>query len=724
MFNKKYFLSFLLIMVVLFAAISVVSATDTDGLNSIDQNNVNDLMCADVIEDNNIASAIVLSSNNEQTFEDIQTKINTAKENDTILLNGEYVGNGTPINVNVNGLKFIAVNYTVLNANGLSSILKVTANDVYFEGIEFINGNSTNGGAISCFENNLTINECNFTGNTGNDTGAIKVYGNGSVLIANSTFKDNSGDKGGAISSQGENTTISSSVFYQNKGRLGASIFLNGDNAIICNDLFIENVAESCGGGVYANASNISVLNSVFISNSANYTGGAITWVSENNTNGLVSNCYFVNNYGVIGGVINWGGANGKVDQSIFLNNSADLAGAICWRGSNGTIIHSIFDGNHAETGDCVVSSKVYITADENYWGMNASSIEEFNSTGLLAYLNENSTLENYVPNTWILMSIYNETEIKYGDNTTFAVALDTITDGTEFVEFEGTLPLYIAMVNYNGEEIPVVIPSGESDEFTRVVDSPKFDIVAHGADYEVARFTVIAPLNTSIIVYNVTTKSGDDDVLYISLVDSNNDPLVNASLKVGFTNQISAYYFNVTTDENGIAEIPLKDISAAYYDVLVEYDGAEIYFPSSAKGFINIEGLKTNIDFDVTELSKGKYLISGTVIDEKSNPVHSGWIDVTINGKTSKKVKVNEDGTFSIVVKGPKSGSFDITVNYYAYKELPEPSNYTDSNLTIKYTVNETKNSPDITTLPNTGNPLVVLIISLLALPILRFKK
>lgn len=664
------------------------------------------------------------------------------------------------------------IRYSIFKDNVAGDgVIYATNSNFIFTDSKFINNNAQMGGVIlfknnpnsyliNCsFENNIVYEEsvmivfnsnvdmlnCSFNNNEGYDSGAIEVDDDGIVMILNSkftnnygkyggailnynqlyvynsTFENNSAEIGGAILSDG-NTTILNSQFYLNNATYGAAIAIESNNTVVNNTLFLLNNANTCGGAIYCNASDFEILNSNFSFNTANYTGGAITVAHDIDANGLVSNCNFNNNTAEIGGAINWGGNNGHVTLSEFSLNSAEIGGAICWRGSNGIIDYSVFEANTGDYGDCVIS-KIPITVDYNYWCNNASTVEEFKNTGVLAYnkgTNPDGSIivENYAPNNWILMSIHNVSEIVPESNVNFTVGLDTLTNGIDFEEFTGDLPVVFTKITIGDEDSMLFIKNSEN--FSTFIKNLVFDIIAISPvnNMEEARFS--SRVDTFIEVYNKTVKVGTDDVLAISIIDEFGNPVTNKSLIVEFGSQCSYYKFNLVTDDNGLVYVPLKDLTGDYYDVDVRFNGDDMYNASTGLGYLHFISLNTSIQFKVIQLDNGKYLIKGIVIDENGNPVNSGYVNVVINGVATKKVKVNEDGTFSIIVKGPKHGTFDITVNYSTYEELPEPSNYTDSSLTISYTVKEN----NINNLPATGNPLLILIITLLSLPILRLKK
>ena len=109
-----------------------------------------------------VVSAEDLNSQNNQTFQDIQTQIDNAENGTTITLDGYYYGNGTPISLINKKITFIGINNATLDAKGLSGIMNISSSNVVFENIIFINGNASNGGAIYAKSSSLFVNDSIF----------------------------------------------------------------------------------------------------------------------------------------------------------------------------------------------------------------------------------------------------------------------------------------------------------------------------------------------------------------------------------------------------------------------------------------------------------------------------------------------------------------------------------------------------------------------------------
>ncbi|MDR0912647.1 MAG: hypothetical protein LBM96_08645, partial [Methanobrevibacter sp.] len=214
------------------------------------------------------------------TGEGINTNIALNNSFDNLTLSGEF---GSP----------------VFDAQAISRIFNITANNLTISNITFVNGNASGfgevdmyGGAIYNEGNNTNIINSSFINNSANSRGGA-IYNAGSDFsVSNSSFVNNSVDgRGGAIYNAGSNIDIINSSFINNH----AYYSISGHGGAIYNGIYDED-------NVNNRDFNLTIINSSFINNSAEHQGGAIE-----------------NDYGVL-----------IVNNSEFINNSATfLANAI-----------------------------------------------------------------------------------------------------------------------------------------------------------------------------------------------------------------------------------------------------------------------------------------------------------------------------------------------------------------------------------------------------------
>lgn len=209
-----------------------------------------------------------------------------------------------------------------------------------------------------------TFDGCSFEGNSGS-TGAIRIYqGHGS--IRNCEFTDNAGSGTGAgavsIYQSTSPVSIEQCQFVGNTwtGSLssppngGGAVIIDNANATIDQCKFVENVADDSGGALFLDHANTTVSNCFFTSNGAlgvNRRGGAIFNYYSDDL--LLFNSVFTDNYAGYGGAIsNYNSSPTTiVNCSLYGNTSAraDGGGGLGNSYSQGTnVVNSILQDNVA----------------------------------------------------------------------------------------------------------------------------------------------------------------------------------------------------------------------------------------------------------------------------------------------------------------------------------------------------------------------------------------
>ena len=246
---KKAILAILLLIILTMGAASAAD-TNTTSDNLVTNENTN----LELNESNEVLSVDetdVISDPGNGTFTEIKDLIDSASSEDTINLSGHYYGSGSSISIDKT-VTLRGIGETILYAQGLSSILSVSASNVRIENIKFVNGQ-----------------------NSGDWGGAINWEGDSGVLI-NSTFINNAASWGAGIFWWAEDGYMANCTFKNNTAeRYGGALYVNGRNLRMLNSLFKNNiVTESIsswegGGAIYTDGNDHLVANSTFISNKA-----------------------------------------------------------------------------------------------------------------------------------------------------------------------------------------------------------------------------------------------------------------------------------------------------------------------------------------------------------------------------------------------------------------------------------------------------------------------
>ncbi|WP_405309934.1 hypothetical protein [Methanobrevibacter sp.] len=318
----------------------------SDDLNETQTNNVK----TSTQENTNLEKG--LANNNNviritpvgNTFADIQNTIYAAEDGDVIELESSmYIGMGSRINIG----KSITINgnCAILDAQHLSSIFYIYADNVVIKNITFKNGNATDGmgGAVYWSGDYGSLLYCNFTNNTSKFEGGAVYWSGDYGSLSHCGFMKNTGWYGGAFWWSGVNGSVKDCSFVNGVGEFSGGIYWSGVNGFVKNCSFINNTHEAIDwSGV-----NGSVKDCSFVNNSC----GAIEWYGDY---GVVSNCSFVDNTASRGGAIEWSGVNGSVIDCSFLNNhanSGDGGGVFYWIGDNGVVSNCSFVNNSATYG-------------------------------------------------------------------------------------------------------------------------------------------------------------------------------------------------------------------------------------------------------------------------------------------------------------------------------------------------------------------------------------
>lgn len=368
-------------------SISTVCAENT--------NNTQIMQESDVLDNLEVSEDTLLMD----TSGDLQKIINSASEGSTIKLNKSYTPSDT-ITID----KSMTVDGAGNTIDCSKGSIKSSSGTITLKNLNFINGNSNDGGAIyitgsakytiiNCtFANNkvsnyggaiydnvietLTIIGCKFTGNEASFYGGA-IYSKGNIVVEKSVFENNfvshtagaihseksveitnsifnsnkcekynTGSFGGAITAK-KDSYVYNCTFEGNNAKNGGAIFIMAD-LIIENSQFIKNTAEEGGAIFVSGDGHVYLENTTFKQNSADSNGGGAIysgkWVHAGNS------IFELNTANGKGGAI-------KTDyiqfsgKNIFTNNSAkDHGGAVYTDTIGSTNNNLIFNGNHVDS--------------------------------------------------------------------------------------------------------------------------------------------------------------------------------------------------------------------------------------------------------------------------------------------------------------------------------------------------------------------------------------
>jgi predicted outer membrane repeat protein len=266
------------------------------------------------------------------------------------------------------------------------------------------------GGAIATMSN-LTIINCNITGNNATYGGAIYTN-SGTTTITNSTLTGNNATQhGGAIYNQEGTLTLNNSTLTGNTATVGGAIY-NPGVLSVKGSIFTSNTASISGGAIYNSiSSTLTITNSTLTGNSASTTAGAIFNMGTLTIAKSILTENIATTYG--GAILNGDTGSLTTTNSTLNGNTANYGGAIYNNGGSVTMHFNRVVGNAPNT----IYTNAVIDAQNNWWGSNSNPSSQFTGT------------VNYSP--WLYMTLTaNPTLILNGATSTLTANFNNAYDG------------------------------------------------------------------------------------------------------------------------------------------------------------------------------------------------------------------------------------------------------------------------------------------------------
>ena len=399
----------------------------TNALNLIGENGTIHLVTSNEEDTYNISSTITISSNyvnsTTHTFNIVADKTKTITfngQNNTRLFNiNSYYYTITLENINfVNGNSgnggsiysrgtLTLINNTFKNNYASSYGGAVYATDLNVINCSFINNYASSyGGAI--YTTSLNVVNSKFSNNSAVYSGAI--YSTSNVLINSTLFNNNKASKwGGAIGVRQGSLLINNSNFTYNTALQGGAIYSKDIPLTINKSIFKQNTAQ-IGGAIVELNNNLIIKNTKMILNKATLNGGALYTVL---TNMNLSNSEFTNNTASNdGGSIFTQKSDNSIKQSIFINNNASKGSVIFSQVSNQTINNNVIFENTYSNNLINSEDDYQIDINDNWWGLNNPNF---------AVITNNINCDR-----WVMMRVT-------GNLSTINVSLNTLSDGNSY---------------------------------------------------------------------------------------------------------------------------------------------------------------------------------------------------------------------------------------------------------------------------------------------------
>jgi len=302
---------------------TVISSEDT-GQMELSAGNENEIV-------ERASNEEVIGEGNVGTFQELQENITQGYASGHITLDKDYEYEDEFSTDGITITQGITIDGQghKIDAKGKARIFNIETDNVILKNITFLNGKSTDGGAINWKANYGSVLDCRFENNTAEYGGS--VYFNGTGEVTNCNFTDNTASgKGGAVyvDKTFSNSKITS-LFINNSANNGGAIYFNGGiKNVTINGYFKGNGAERAGGAIFVRGqSRNSTFSSEFYDNRARQaSGGGIFFGNLVENNRFES--IFKSNFAFYGGgIFLYNKANSNEFSSDFINNTAKSCG-------------------------------------------------------------------------------------------------------------------------------------------------------------------------------------------------------------------------------------------------------------------------------------------------------------------------------------------------------------------------------------------------------------
>ena len=547
-------------------------------------------------------NSTITQNSNVKTFTDIQKQIDSADENTTIELEGEYTSQGKKITIK-KPVTITSKNGATLNAKSKSNIFNIGNVTVCIKNINFINSKSSNYPAIYS-QGNLTVINSNFTNNlVYNPNGGRNFEMEYSTMSAGAIFSTN-------------NLNINNCEFNNN----------HATKKVYDYETFDEYITDD--GGSITSRGNLQINNSIF-------KGDPI---------------YSYENLSIY---------NSKFLKDTYINSKGNL------NISHSEFTNSIisFDGITSITKSVFKKSKLYVYSDVNITNCNftdcgAEAIHvwygyylirigncNFNNAGICSNYRINVYNSNFVNNTDYTVNCYNATIInstfKNNNARTVSIHSELLSmDNCTFINnTEGTI--YIknkAVLNGKNYKGPLYL----NDSLIPITDF----ITATTA--------------------KLTTTYNSGKTAWVKLTFSKSKkPVKNTYIEIRIKEKYSdydSYYREIRTNSKGIAYYKTSNMDVGTYKVRFNYDDG--IFPQLTTT-IKITKAKTIIKAPkvTNKYKKSKYFKVSVKNKATKKAVKNTYVKVKIDKKTYK-IKTNSKGIAKINTKKLKIGKHKVVIS------------------------------------------------------------
>ena len=295
------------------------------------------------------------------------------------VLSGDLNGDDGPDFANNGENSYHVVTGTYVNASALLDGCKVTGGNANKPLLPPSNWPDFDGGGL--YTNHYgspTVNNCTFVGNYASEDGGGVYFWTGSPRVTNCKVMSNKSEKGaGLCMGNGSPLLINCTISNNTSTDWGGGIYNhNFGTPTIINCAFSDNYATYSGGGMYnSNQSHSTTVNCWFSNNGAGGAGGGMY---NEDSNAVVTNCLFTENWANYGGGMNNSSSSPVLTNCIFWTNTATYGSEESQQIRSGTPVVNYcciqgWTGSLGGVGNTGDDPLFLDAADDDYWPLPGS---------------------------------------------------------------------------------------------------------------------------------------------------------------------------------------------------------------------------------------------------------------------------------------------------------------------------------------------------------------
>ena len=194
-------------------------------------------------------------------------------------------------------------------------------------------------------------------------------------------------------------------------------------------------------------------------------------------------------------------------------------------------------------------------------------------------------------------------------------------------------------------------------------------------------QFNVVAMDNSTYLsADNLVMSYKDGSSWWVTLTDSDDDAISEVTVKIGILGKV----YNIKTDENGIAKLPINLASGTYY-INATFEGNENYAGSFANATITVNKAATSLRSEDLVLSyRDGSSWEVTLVDDYGNAISDVNVALGVNGRTYN-VKSDANGVARLTIN-LAPGTYEVNATFKGNSKYD--ASFTNATVTVNKAV------------------------------------